>query len=175
MSGIYVHIPFCKSKCTYCDFASYPREISKADLYFACLYKEIKARAESLKDYVFDTVYFGGGTPSFVEEKYIVGALRQIKNYYTLTDDVEITLEVNPGTLSEEKVKAYKRAGINRFSVGLQSADDKMLRSLNRIHTTDDFLLATKLLKGENLNSLKAKMHNQALKNIKNKNSLFFS
>ena len=169
MSGIYVHIPFCKSKCTYCDFASYPREISKADLYFACLYKEIKARAESLKDYVFDTVYFGGGTPSFVEEKYIVGALRQIKNYYTLTDDVEITLEVNPGTLSEEKVKAYKRAGINRFSVGLQSADDKMLRSLNRIHTTDDFLLATKLLSGENLSvDVMLGLENQTESDVKN-------
>ena len=82
MSGIYVHIPFCKSKCTYCDFASYPREISKADMYFACLYKEIKARAESLKDYVFDTVYLGGGTPSFVDEKYIVGIIRQIKNFF---------------------------------------------------------------------------------------------
>ena len=151
MSGIYVHVPFCKSKCTYCDFASYPREIDKAELYFACLYKEIKGRAESLKDYVFDTVYFGGGTPSFIDEKYIVGALRQIKNCYKITDDAEITIEINPGTLSPEKVKAYKKAGINRFSVGLQSADDKMLRKLNRIHTKDDFLYATELLKGENL------------------------
>ncbi len=151
MSGIYVHIPFCKSKCTYCDFASYPREISKADIYFACLYKEIKARAESLKDYVFDTIYLGGGTPSFVDEKYIVGILRQIKNFYTLSKDCEITIEINPGTLSEEKVKAYKKVGINRFSVGLQSADDKMLAKLNRIHNREDFLLATKLLKGENL------------------------
>ncbi len=151
MSGIYVHIPFCKSKCTYCDFASYPREISKADIYFACLYKEIKGRAESLKDYVFDTVYLGGGTPSFVDEKYIVGILRQIKNYYTLSPDCEITIEINPGTLSEEKVKAYKRVGINRFSVGLQSADDKMLAKLNRIHNREDFLLAARLLEGENL------------------------
>lgn len=151
MSGIYVHIPFCKSKCTYCDFASYPKEIGKADIYFACLYKEIKSRAESLKGYVFDTVYFGGGTPSFVHEKYILGALRQIKNFYTLSDDCEITLEVNPGTLSQEKVKAYKKMGVNRFSVGLQSADDDMLRKLNRIHNKQDFLLATQLLKGENL------------------------
>ena len=151
MSGIYVHIPFCKSKCTYCDFASYPREIGKADVYFACLYKEIKSRAQSLKDYVFDTVYFGGGTPSFVDAKYIVGALRQIKNLYVLADDCEITLEVNPGTLSAEKVKLYKKAGINRFSVGLQSADDKMLCKLNRIHTKQDFLTAVELLKGENL------------------------
>lgn len=168
MSGIYVHVPFCKSKCTYCDFASYPREISKADIYFACLYKEIKGRAESLKDYVFDTVYLGGGTPSFVDEKYIVGIIRQIKNYYTLTDDCEITVEINPGTISEEKVKAYKKAGINRFSVGLQSADDKMLAKLNRIHNREDFLLATKLLKGENLSvDVMLGLENQTSQDVK--------
>ena len=151
MSGIYVHVPFCKSKCVYCDFASYPREIGKTEVYFACLYKEIKGRAESLKDYVFDTIYFGGGTPSFIDEKYIVGTLRQIKNYYKIAPDAEITLEANPGTLSAEKVKAYKKAGINRFSIGLQSASDAMLRKLNRIHTAKDFLFACELLKGENL------------------------
>ena len=67
MAGIYVHIPFCKDKCAYCDFASYPREIKKAEAYFACLYKEIKSRAETLKDYTFDTIYFGGGTPTALE------------------------------------------------------------------------------------------------------------
>ena len=81
MPGIYVHVPFCKSKCAYCDFASYPKELSKCDLYFACLYREMKGRSELCKDYVFDTVYFGGGTPSFVEPKYIEGAMRQLKNY----------------------------------------------------------------------------------------------
>ena len=168
MSGIYVHIPFCKSKCTYCDFASYPREIAKADIYFACLYKEIKGRAESLKDYVFDTVYIGGGTPSFVDEKYIVGVIRQIKNYYKLADDVEITVEINPGTLSLEKVTAYKKAGINRFSIGLQSADDKMLAKLNRIHNRQDFLLATDLLKGENLSvDVMLGLENQTAQDVK--------
>lgn len=168
MSGIYVHVPFCKSKCTYCDFASYPRETDKTELYFACLYKEIKGRAESLKDYVFDTVYFGGGTPSFIDEKYIVGALRQIKNCYTLSPDAEITIEINPGTLSPEKVKAYKKAGINRFSIGLQSADDKMLRKLNRIHTKDDFLYASQLLKGENFSvDVMLGLENQTEKDVK--------
>ncbi len=169
MSGIYVHIPFCKSKCTYCDFASFPNEIGKLEIYFACLYKEIKGRAESLSNYVFDTVYFGGGTPSFVDAKYIVGALKQIKNFYKLTDDAEITLEVNPGTLSSEKVKLYKKAGINRFSVGLQSADDKMLRSLNRIHNTEDFLTCAKLLEGENLSvDVMIGLENQTASDVKN-------
>ena len=150
MSGIYIHVPFCKSKC---DFASYPHEVGKTDIYFACLYKEMKGRAQSLKDYVFDTVYIGGGTPSFVDPKYIVGAMRQIKNLYRLSDDPEITIEINPGTLTPEKLKAYKSVGINRFSVGLQSADDDMLYKLNRIHTAADFSDACALLKGENVSA----------------------
>ncbi len=153
MSGIYIHVPFCKSKCYYCDFASYPHEVGKTDIYFACLYKEMKGRAQSLKDYVFDTVYIGGGTPSFVDPKYIVGAMRQIKNLYRLSDDPEITIEINPGTLTPEKLKAYKSVGINRFSVGLQSADDDMLYKLNRIHTAADFSDACAMLKGENVSA----------------------
>ncbi len=153
MSGIYIHIPFCKAKCTYCDFASYPKEIGKAETYFACLYKEIKGRAENLKDKTFDTVYFGGGTPSFVDAKYIFGAMKQIRNFYKLSENAEITLEANPGTLSAEKIKIYKKAGINRFSLGLQSADDKTLYKLGRIHTAKDFLFACELLKGENVSA----------------------
>lgn len=150
MPGIYVHVPFCKSKCAYCDFASYPKEISECDLYFACLYKEIKGRSKSLKDKVFDTIYFGGGTPSFVEPKYIVGAMRQIRNYYNIAPNAEITIEMNPGTVDEEKIKTYEKAGFNRFSVGLQTANDKLLYDIGRIHTKDDFINAAKLLKGKN-------------------------
>jgi len=153
MSGIYVHVPFCKSKCTYCDFASYPRETGKAELYFACLYKEMKARANQYRKMKFDTVYIGGGTPSFVDEKFIVGAIRQIKDKFDLSAEPEITIEINPGTLTEEKLSAYKAAGVNRFSLGLQSADDRMLERLNRIHTLEDYLSAAEMLKGENFNA----------------------
>ena len=153
MSGIYVHIPFCKQKCTYCDFASYPHETGKADLYFGCLYREMKGRAESLKDYEFDTVYFGGGTPSFVDPKYIVGGMKQLRNHYRIKDGAEITIEMNPGTATAAKLALYKKAGFNRFSVGLQSADDETLRKLNRIHTVRDFLDAAALLKGENFSA----------------------
>lgn len=151
MAGIYIHVPFCKQKCTYCDFASYPKELGKAELYFGCLYKEMKHRAKLLKDKTFDTVYFGGGTPSFVEPKYILGCMRLIKQEFNLTNDAEVTLEVNPGTIDRNKLRIYKEAGINRFSIGLQTADDKMLQSLNRIHTKEDFLKATDILKGYNL------------------------
>ena len=78
MFGIYIHIPFCKSKCTYCDFCSYPKEIGKKEAYFACLYKELKARSATLSDKVVSTIYFGGGTPSFIDAKYIYGTLKLI-------------------------------------------------------------------------------------------------
>jgi len=153
MAGIYVHIPFCKDKCAYCDFASYPREIKKAEAYFACLYKEIKSRAEMLKDYTFDTIYFGGGTPSFVDPKYIYGAMNLITQLFKISKNPEITLEVNPGTIDEEKLAVYKKAGINRFSIGLQSSNNEMLRKLNRVHTAEDYISACKLLKGYNLSA----------------------
>lgn len=146
MAGIYIHVPFCKSKCTYCDFASFPCELSKKEAYFACLYKEMKGRAVQLKDYYFDTVYFGGGTPSLMPAEYISGALKRIREVFNLSDNAEITLEVNPGTLDEEKIKIYEKAGVNRYSIGLQTGYDEELKRLNRIHTAKDFLTACKLL-----------------------------
>ena len=168
MPGIYVHVPFCKSKCAYCDFASYPKELSKCDLYFACLYKEIKGRSELLKDYVFDTVYFGGGTPSFVDPKYIEGAMRQIRNYYKIADGAEITIEMNPGTVTEEKVRRYEKIGFNRFSVGLQTSNDDLLRDIGRIHTKQEFIDAANLLKGKNFSAdIMIGLENQTKDDIK--------
>ncbi len=151
MLGIYVHVPFCKQKCSYCDFASFPKEIGKTEAYFACLYKELKGRSVSLKDKKFSTIYFGGGTPSFVEPKYIYGALNQIYSCFNVDKNAEITLEVNPGTINEDKLKVYKNAGINRFSIGLQTANEKTLYQINRIHSVSDFKNAVNLLKGYNL------------------------
>ena len=105
MSGIYIHIPFCKSKCTYCDFASFPKEIGKTESYFACLYREIEGRAKQLENKVFDTVYIGGGTPSIVPSKYIAGAIRQVKKCFKLSKNPEITIEINPGTVDKDKIK----------------------------------------------------------------------
>ena len=119
----------------------------------ACLYKELKMRGEELKSYVFDTVYFGGGTPSYIPPKLIAGAMKQIKSCFNLSKDVEITLELNPGTISESKIKTYKEAGINRFSIGLQTAIDEQLEDLGRIHNVRDYVYATKLLEGENFST----------------------
>ncbi len=147
MAGIYIHVPFCKQKCSYCDFASYPKELNKIEAYFACLYREIKGRGlSSLKDYTFDTIYFGGGTPSIVNPEYISGAIKQIKKYFNLADDLEITIEINPGTIDDKKVEIYKKIGINRFSIGLQSGYDDVLKRLGRVHTAKDFLVCCNML-----------------------------
>ena len=153
MAGIYIHIPFCRHKCTYCDFASFPDRVDYAESYMACLYKELKMRGEELKDYVFDTVYFGGGTPSYIPPKLILGAMNQIKKCFRLSENPEITLELNPGTIAENKIQIYKQAGINRFSIGLQTAIDEQLEDLGRIHNARDYVFATKLLKGENFST----------------------
>lgn len=153
MAGIYIHIPFCRHKCSYCDFTSFPDKIDYAEAYMACLYKELKMRGEELKNYEFDTVYFGGGTPSYIPPKLILGAMNQIKQCFRLTKDAEITLELNPGTIGEAKVKTYLQAGINRFSIGLQTAIDGQLADLGRIHNARDYVYATKLLQGQNFST----------------------
>lgn len=146
MAGIYIHIPFCKSKCRYCDFTSYPGKIGLADAYMACVYKEMKLRAQELKNKTFDTIYIGGGTPSVIDPLSIAGCLNMIRSEYDLRKDAEITIELNPGTIDEQKVSVYKKVGINRFSIGLQSANDAILADLGRVHTAADFTAACKLL-----------------------------
>ena len=153
MPGIYIHIPFCRHKCSYCDFVSWPDKIGYAEAYMACLYKELKMRGEELKDYTFDTVYFGGGTPSYIPPKLILGAMNRIRECFHLAKDAEVTLELNPGTIGENKVKTYREAGINRYSIGLQTAVDEQLEDLGRIHTARDYVYATKLLSGENFST----------------------
>lgn len=167
MAGIYVHIPFCKSKCSYCDFCSYHNKLNLSEAYMACVYKEMEYRAKELKDRTFDTIYFGGGTPSIIDPKYIKGALNQIKRQFSLSENPEITIEINPGTITKEKVKIYKESGINRFSVGLQSANDKILEDLNRIHNKQDFIDCCELLKGENFScDIMLGLKNQTLQDV---------
>ncbi len=153
MPGIYIHIPFCKSKCTYCDFVSFPNRLNFAEAYMACLYKEAEMRGEELKKETFDTVYIGGGTPSVIDPKYIYGLMKQITARFRLSRDPEVTIEMNPGTVDAEKLALYRRAGINRYSVGLQTANDAQLSRLGRIHTRADFVECARLLKGENFSA----------------------
>ncbi|MDE7083016.1 MAG: radical SAM family heme chaperone HemW [Clostridia bacterium] len=150
MSGIYVHIPFCKSKCRYCDFASFPDKLCFAESYMACVYREMAMRKEELKGYAFDTLYIGGGTPSVIDENYIAMLVAAAKKNFNLSANAEITIEMNPGTVSAKKIETYLKCGINRFSVGLQTAVDSQLAELGRIHNLKEFLLCAKLLKGKN-------------------------
>ncbi len=149
-AGIYVHIPFCKQKCRYCDFTSFPDKIGFAESYMTCVYHEMAMRGAELKDYKFDTLYIGGGTPSVIDESYIAMLVAAAKKYLNLAENAEITIEMNPGTVSASKIDMYKKCGINRFSVGLQSAIDSQLADLGRCHNLNGFVSCAKLLKGCN-------------------------
>lgn len=147
--GLYIHIPFCKKKCEYCDFCSYAGKENLINDYVKWLKYEIKEVGEGNKlDYenrldklaIVKTIYIGGGTPSVIESEHISQIMDCVKENYTLSDNVEITIEVNPGTVSREKLLTYKNSGINRLSIGLQETHDNLLKELGRIHTYDDFL-----------------------------------
>ncbi len=136
--GIYVHIPFCKQKCKYCDFISFQCMEDKFEDYFKYLIKEIENKSEEVMDEI-DTIYIGGGTPSIVPAEYIEQVLKDIFRKYKVSKNAEITIEVNPGTVDEEKLKKYLSIGINRLSIGLQSTNDKLLKMLGRVHTYKEF------------------------------------
>lgn len=140
--GMYIHIPFCKSKCYYCDFCSWAGKESMVAEYIKCLKEEIKDVAKGIKseDIEISTIYIGGGTPSYIDSKYIAEIMEQVKADYCVSENAEITIELNPGTVGAEKLKTYKQAGINRLSIGLQSTHDAMLKKIGRIHTYEEFL-----------------------------------
>lgn len=150
--GIYVHIPFCAKKCNYCDFLSKVGTENEMDLYVEALLREIRTYNE--EKYPVSTIFFGGGTPSIIEETYIRSIMDAIKDTFRVKRDVEITLEANPGTLTREKIAAYKKAGINRISLGLQSVNSKELKQLGRIHTYDEFLESYEILRQEGINNI---------------------
>lgn len=147
--GIYIHIPFCKQKCKYCDFVSFVNKESMMEDYFKCLLMEIEEKA---KDYNLEivngieqkigvnTIYIGGGTPSFVNPKYIGMVISKIKECFKVLKTAEITIEVNPGTVIKSKLEYYYRLGINRISIGLQSTNDRLLKMLGRIHNYSEFI-----------------------------------
>ncbi|MDO9492922.1 radical SAM family heme chaperone HemW [Acetobacterium sp.] len=148
--GIYCHIPFCLKKCAYCDFSSFSglsEEVIRN--YFEALHKEIKNFAKENNSSVpaVDTIYFGGGTPSAVDAGYIETTLALLKEVFVISDDAEITIEINPGTLTGDKASRYKKAGINRASVGLQAWQDFLLKILGRIHSQADFIKTMEILK----------------------------
>ncbi len=139
--GLYLHIPFCRSKCLYCDFCSVPRpDAGVVDAYLARLEADLRAAARLCGDCTVDSVYFGGGTPTLLPPGRLAGLLSAVASAFRLSPQAEVTAECNPATGSREAFALLRRAGFNRLSIGLQSADAAELRALGRLHTWPDFL-----------------------------------
>ena len=145
--GIYIHIPFCCSRCYYCDFVSYTNQDDNIiEKYIDALCNEILQNAEILSQYRISTIYFGGGTPSYID-KYIVKIMDILKLFQSDYEFDEVTIEVNPNSMTMEKALDYKKCGINRISIGLQSTHDKILKNIGRIHKFDDFIETINIIK----------------------------
>lgn len=138
MAGLYIHVPFCLRKCLYCDFYSV-EGTSKFDFYLHGLEQEMRLRSDNLRDnFTISTIFFGGGTPSLLLPEQLQRIMQRISESFSLSDEKEVTLEVNPATLSETDLKAFEGTGVNRLSVGVQSFRDKELSLLGRLHTAHD-------------------------------------
>lgn len=137
--GIYIHIPFCVKKCLYCDFLSAPPEEGEIGRYIAALTREIEEESINYRDRKVESVFLGGGTPSLLPAESIAGILEAVYDCFHVEKTCEISMEVNPGTATLEKFRTLKKSGVNRLSIGLQSAIDSELRALGRIHTSKDF------------------------------------
>ena len=165
--GVYVHIPFCKKKCDYCDFISYCNKDNLIDDYVQAVKAEIQT--QNIKPEI-TTIYIGGGTPSYIDSKYIIEILEKIKEK-NVSSNAEITIEVNPGTVTKEKLEDYIKSGINRISIGLQTSNDELLKQIGRIHNFTQFLETYKLAKKvgfKNINvDLMLGLPNQRIKDLK--------
>lgn len=169
--GLYIHIPFCVSKCYYCNFNSQAGQDNLKEDYVKAIIKEIVAFSSNATDYEVTTIYIGGGTPSCMSEGQIGNIMSAIKGNYNLSSNVEISIEANPNSVTIEKAREWRESGINRVSVGLQSANDSLLKSINRAHTLEDYVNAIKTLKSvgfSNINSdIMLGLPNQTLKDVK--------
>ena len=137
--SIYIHIPFCKQKCLYCDFLSAPATVQTREEYVKALLYEIKKESPKYASFVVTTIFLGGGTPSLLSGEQIGRILKAVYRHYRVEQGAEITIECNPATASLQKLRSFYKNGINRISIGLQSADDKELAQLGRIHTFSEF------------------------------------
>lgn len=137
--GVYIHIPFCISKCFYCDFASFAKKEDLIEQYVFALCNEILKNAEILSQYKITTIYIGGGTPSYIDEKYIKQMLDTLMLFINKEELKEVTIELNPNSVTREKLLTYKEAGVNRLSIGLQSTYDDILKKIGRVHKIEDF------------------------------------
>lgn len=139
--SIYIHIPFCVQKCAYCDFLSAPATGKVQEQYLHMLMQEIKQRSTAYAGrYVVESIFIGGGTPTCVDAGLLCQVLSEVKEYFCVKENAEISMECNPGTADEQALRRYRKAGINRLSIGLQSTEDRLLKKLGRIHSYAQFL-----------------------------------
>ena len=178
--GLYIHIPFCKQKCYYCDFVSFSNKKRMVKRYVMCIENEIKKVAHENKIlaehglepvYVLKTIYIGGGTPSVINEMYIGELLNTVKNSFMQKNEIEVTIEVNPGTVTKENLKKYFEYGVNRLSIGLQATQNRLLKEIGRIHTFEEFELTYKNARDvgfKNINvDLMIGLPNQSIEDVK--------
>ena len=176
--GIYIHIPFCKQKCYYCDFVSFSNKQNFVENYVEAVKTEINNYFQDktiLERYTVTTIYIGGGTPSYIDSKYICEIMEVLENKLKKNkiklEDMEITIEVNPRTVNKEKLEKYKKAKINRLSIGIQSTNNEMLKQIGRIHTYEQFLETYQMAKEvgfDNINvDLMIGLPNQTIEDIK--------
>ncbi len=137
--AMYIHIPFCISKCYYCDFNSYSDKNEYILEYIKHVNNELKMYSKIVSKYKIKTIFIGGGTPSSIKASYIYEILKNIYKNFNVSDITEVSIELNPKTVDDEKLKIYKEIGINRISIGCQSLQDKILKSIGRVHTSSDF------------------------------------
>ena len=145
--GIYVHWPYCEAKCPYCDFNSYVTRSIDHDAWRAAYVKDIKAQAQTIRDRVVTSVFFGGGTPSLMQPETISAVLETVSDHFTLANDVEISLEANPSSVETNLFRSFKNAGVNRVSLGIQALNDKDLKRLGRVHSQAEALTALDVAK----------------------------
>lgn len=143
--SLYIHIPFCKAKCHYCAFVSFTNNQEWIDPYINKLISEIMEKAKTLKNYRIETIYIGGGTPSLIDAKYIAQILDTVRAHFEKTKNAEITIESNPESLTNNKLEKYIDAGINRFSIGCQSLNNKTLKTIGRVHSKSQIIDAINL------------------------------
>ena len=165
--GVYIHIPFCRQKCLYCDFTSFAGKDKWQKMYMNALIKELENWKKD--DTEIKTVYIGGGTPSYIDSKYIVEILNSL-NVKSLKDN-EVTIEVNPGTITKQKLLDYRNSGVNRLSIGLQSTNNKLLKQIGRIHNYEQFVDTYMLARQIGFNNINVDLMiglpNQSIKDIK--------
>ncbi|MBE5813061.1 MAG: oxygen-independent coproporphyrinogen III oxidase [Clostridiales bacterium] len=152
--ALYIHFPFCKQKCYYCDFKSFANKETYVESYINALCKEIEMYHYLNEKYEISSIYLGGGTPSYIDSKNIIKVLSIVRENYNIAHNSEITIEINPGTLNKEKLQDYYSSGINRISFGVQSTNDEILKRIGRIHSYKEFVENYKLAREIGFNNI---------------------